>query len=81
MNYYVIRISTNAEGGTAISNSNVFNDFSLAQAEYYSQLADAVTKVRSGRLSDGAILVGQDCLVEGNKCFFKAEEPEAQVGE
>lgn len=81
MNYFVIRISTNSEGGTTISTSNVFNDFDLAQAEYYSQLSDAVTKVRAGRRSDGVILVNQECNLEGNKCFFKPEEPEEQVGE
>lgn len=84
MKYFVVRISTNAEGGTVISNSNVFNDFDLAQAEYYSQLSDAVTKVKNGRLSDGVILVNQECNLEGNKCFFKPEEPEEpeeQVGE
>ena len=87
MNYFVIRISTNSEGGTSISTSNVFNDLSLAQAEYYSQLSNAVTMVKNGRLSDGAILVNQECILEGNTCFIKKEEPEEpeepeeQVGE
>lgn len=76
MNYFVIRLATNAEGGTTISTSNVFNGFDLAQAEYYSQLSDAVAKVRAGRRSDGVLLVNQECNLEGNKCFKKPEESE-----
>lgn len=74
MNYFVVRISTNSSGGTVISNSNVFSDFDLAQAEYYSQLSDAVTQVKNGRMSDGVLLIDQECTLEGNKCFIKELE-------
>lgn len=57
MKYVVFRVATNAEGGVAPSAVGTYDDRLVAESNYHDQVADAATKVSSGRMCDGAFLV------------------------
>jgi hypothetical protein len=75
--YAVIRVLTNSSDQISSSVELTTANRSAALAKYYEVLADAVTKVASGRLADGAYLVDNDGAVQAHE-MFKAPATEEE---
>lgn len=75
--YSVIRLLTNNADQTVASVELTTTNKSSAFSAYYTVLADAVVKVASGRLADGAYLVDNDGAVQAHE-MFKAPAQEEE---
>lgn len=75
--YTVIRLLTNSADQSVATVELTTASRPAALAKYYEVLADAVVKVASGRLSDGAYLVDNDGAVQAHE-MFKAPAQEEE---
>ena len=67
--YAVIRVLTNSANQTVASVELTTESRTAAFSKYYEVLSDAVNKVASGRLADGAYIVDNEGAVQGHEMF------------